>query len=1388
MASFRDKLKAALSIGNANSFSHPYAQSKPQPKPRPKINAQQLSQAMRQGPSFNSFQNLKAPAPRPQPRPINPPGALDRFVGSKINAIRGVIPDLPHSPIVNVLKIGAADITHNRIARQNASNQLRQSLTRAGQTLTDPLTLAQIGGGHGSGRLGRVPENVPRPIKIKAPKVGKNVNKPNVPEVPKPLNKSPINRPPGAEPARLKMEAAFEKVNQQAATGKVNAKDFNEANKLAEEYWKIRDGSVTQPTQGAKIPQKAILRATKSQPQALRSQISPELQKPPISGVDRESEGALLSSRQLKKSLTRPVQKPARNQVAPREDSSSPNNTPRQRGFTISVKNSDEVSPDVRKQASGNYTPRSTAQIALNADKYASGNLKTVTQETHNIIAKKTGTLTDQEIANSIAVAKRLDASKDHEQATQIYNRLAEHGTRGGQQIQAFSLLRNRTPEGVRYQAIKMLKKAGVKLTDQDEKQLGSLVDSLRKTRPNTDARDIALHNVVDFVDRRIPTSFASKAVNFWRASLLTSPVTTGGNILGNATEAATRNLWTNPSAAAIDKFFSLFTGKRTKTLAGGQLAGGKVGVKKGATYMKTGFDARRQPNLKLDAPRRVNFKNKVLDGYVNGVYRWMGAQDQPFYYAAYRQAARDLATADARNLGLRGKAASDYIKKSETDPNWKPQTFTSKSTPETAGRYAVYQNDTLLGHMAGGLKQYAEQHSDLGGAIANFLLPFSQVPSSVAMRIVDRTPIGIAKEIAGQIKNKSFDQRAMSEAVANGTFALPVVVAGAALAKSGLITGAYPTDPKEQQLWKSEGKQPYSVKVGNRWYSLNYMQPFGTILAIGGQFQTDLQNGQSPADAWNKVGATALNSIESQSFLQGINGILSAVNDPNRSASQYITSTASSTVPNFIRTFARATDPNQRVTKGAIQGVQGSIPVLRERLPVKQDMFGKPLPGYDNAANQLLNPLRPSIVRNANDPLIKELQRLQDNQNGIIPTQFNKNSISGHKLTDQQVRDLNASVNSRVQDAWGSIIADPRYKALTDEDKSTVLKRAKDDIADAYKRQFMVDNNFPLTKAATATDQDILAGRLPDYLATPLATTEHTYTVPGGEVDSKKVSDAYNLNTTKLTTARLSGDVTGYIKTAQSQLQNISNQLHDPKITSQKAQRLANQAQKLQSDINKYSYYGGFSKPAKAVSYKGIGSIQGARPDYVSKITKGAAKYGVDINAALAVAAAEGLGGGVGDNGSSFGPFQLHVGGALPAGKGQAWAESQAGIDYALQQIAKVAAGKSGPEAIAAIVGQFERPADPRGEFQRALAIYNGSPATLASGTPKAVTIKVKQGKVVAQPGHNKNGTLKLGKMPSTGLRLSRSRTKTPKFKSVATKPKLKLGRKPKKIKIRSA
>jgi hypothetical protein len=117
------------------------------------------------------------------------------------------------------------------------------------------------------------------------------------------------------------------------------------------------------------------------------------------------------------------------------------------------------------------------------------------------------------------------------------------------------------------------------------------------------------------------------------------------------------------------------------------------------------------------------------------------------------------------------------------------------------------------------------------------------------------------------------------------------------------------------------------------------------------------------------------------------------------------------------------------------------------------------------------------------------------------------------------------------------------------------------------------------------------------------------------------------------------------------------------------------------------------------------------------------AKQEGLDPRAVLAIASVEGgFAGAVGDKGTSFGPFQLHVGGALPVPgwRGAAFANSPEGIDYAIRQIGGVARGLKGMEAIAAIASKFERPADVQAEITKAtLRYYRGISYGPGSRTP---------------------------------------------------------------------
>lgn len=776
------------------------------------------------------------------------------------------------------------------------------------------------------------------------------------------------------------------------------------------------------------------------------------------------------------------------------------------------VQNSDEVSAPLKKMVKEEkvaYTPTTNQGRLDNADKWLKGksNEKAYTEVVKRFENSKA--VNDQDIVNAIALAKKLDASgkeADLFKATEIYDNLSRHLTAKGQEVQAASLLNNRTPQGLQYGAQKVLRKNGIEVTPQIQKEIKALVETVKKQAPGSYEDGLARYKLMEYVSNKVPSGVADKAINIWKAGLLTAPTTTGGNLAANTAEQVYKRLYNDPVSAAVDKVFSLFTGTRSKSLTYRGIGSGiKEGAIKGVKYFKTGYDPR-NPLTKFDI-KDIHYSDtplgKAAETYTQSVFKLMGSQDQPFYYASLRNSLADQAVTAAKNAGLKGKSRDEFIKKFITQPSKK-----ALQLADDEARYDVFQNKTALGNIATGVK-------DKSGALGEFVVPFSQVPSSIATRMIDRTPIGLGKEIVKQIRAGRFDQRAMSRAVADASAGIMFMGAGAGLAKEGMITLGYPQDQKERDLWELEGKQPNSVKIGNTWVSLNYFQPMGTLLAAGANYQQALDNGSSKTDAFAAAAGGAGKALTEQSFLKGVSGTLNALTDPQRSAEKFAENTAGSLVPNIIRSFARSSDPVNREQDGLGESVMAGIPGLRQQLPVRTNIYGDPVNRKTDFANSFLNPLRPSDIPQATE-LNTELRRLFNEDEGITATKIMKDALGkdAPELNRDQQLELKNMVGQQLKTAWEGIVSDQRYSSLSDEDKKKRLEEVKDDITGAIKAEYGFKNNLvtPDPKKLDKGEKAVLMGRMPDYLAKTGGSGSDSIMINNGISDnSKRVLQDYS-------------------------------------------------------------------------------------------------------------------------------------------------------------------------------------------------------------------------------------------------------------------------------------
>lgn len=739
--------------------------------------------------------------------------------------------------------------------------------------------------------------------------------------------------------------------------------------------------------------------------------------------------------------------------------------------FAKAVSTSGEISPELQqsvKKSIPTYDKvTNTDQLAASTKLTNKGYKKAATNVTERL-NQKTGTINDQDVADSIAVLKKLDekgGEANLQQATDIAEKLSEHLTKQGQSIQAASLLNMRTPEGLRYGAQKALKKAGVKVTPEMQKDLKAFTDRIKTL--SGEEKDYAVRELQKYVSDNIPADLADKVTSFWKAGLLTGIRTQTGNALSNATFGALKQA-SAPFANVLDAAFSLGTGQRSRTLTGRGIASGAAeGVQKGKRVLQTGIDERNVLGNKYDTHGEIKFKNKALTTYVNGVFRLMGAADRPAYYAQLRNSLYDLGGTQAKNQGLRGKEAKAFVDKFVKDP---PQQAFQVATNEA--EKAVLGNDTFLSNIANKTRQAADSIDNPAGKFAakvgvNVLAPFTKVPSAFIGRVFDFTPVGAAREAVTQISKGRLDQRALTQALSEATTGTGIMYLGAQLANNDLLSGNYPDDPKEQARWKAEGITPNSVKVGDKWLSLNYLGPIGALFSQGKRATDTIKQGGDATEVAAGFTGGAVQDALDQSFLQGVSGAIDAVNDPKRYAQNFVKNQTGSVIPTLSKDIAESTDPMQRQVNNPGQAIQARIPGLRNDLPESQDVYGNPLTRKTSSVNTLINPFRPSDVK-GND-VTKEVSRLHniDPENKdlqVTPTAIAKTvTFNGQKvkLDPAQRTQLQNRIGQTTQSNWDKLMKTSEYKALSDVEKAKALTNLKQDSTELAKELYAQENQL---------------------------------------------------------------------------------------------------------------------------------------------------------------------------------------------------------------------------------------------------------------------------------------------------------------------------------------
>jgi len=739
-------------------------------------------------------------------------------------------------------------------------------------------------------------------------------------------------------------------------------------------------------------------------------------------------------------------------------DRQAPNIGKKLRGFVSTIK---ETLPSIKEtlpnlEAKGLYKIRNTKALAIKAKNLVKDDIvkaeKYVMKNANDkavAIASELLKHYDQQIAlatDPIVKNTLLDKSQD------LIFDISKKLTESGRTSQAAIILLKQTPEGQLRFLIREIEKynAGIetgktgilglrkKIPNLTKEESGRIYEELKAIRllPEGEEKFLRFKKLQDSITRRIPSPTIKQVTNIWKAGLLTGIKTTGLNISANTFHALTEIAKDVP-ASLIDTIISVLKGKglKGKTLPFNLQGAGEgflKGIKKGWNFLKTGYNER-EILEKLDY-NKVHYGNskigRAVEGYVNGIFRLLGAEDQPFYYMALNRSLGGQAIRLGKNAGLKGKELITYADNLLANP-----TEDMLKYALIDAQTAVFQNKTALGSIA-------KQVQNIGKGAGQLVVPFGMTPSAVATQIINYSPIGFVKTVLENIGKGKFDQRLFSQGMGRAITGTAFLYLGYKLAEKSLITLSRPESEKEQKLWELEGRKENSIKIGNNYRSLASLGPVGPTMLMGASLFYAYEKSGSPTEAIYQATVGSLASFKEQTFLTGINQATEALNDPENYMKAYVGNITASTIPTLINDIAKTLDPRERLARTILEKVQARIPIVREKLEPRITVLGEEKPRVGSPLQVLIDPSRPSPAYDL--PVIAEFRRLFDLGINITPSQLGtKEGFAA--LTPEENTALWKDAGQLINKKTSALIKLDAYKKADDDKRGKAINKIVD-------------------------------------------------------------------------------------------------------------------------------------------------------------------------------------------------------------------------------------------------------------------------------------------------------------------------------------------------------
>ena len=356
---------------------------------------------------------------------------------------------------------------------------------------------------------------------------------------------------------------------------------------------------------------------------------------------------------------------------------------------------------------------------------------------------------------------------------------------------------------------------------------------------------------------------------------------------------------------------------------------------------------------------KEIKFNSKFLNAYKDTLGMIMeGPDTSAFTYYLANETMRMQKIKAQNNLGVTNptieQIQSVKLTKAQSERAIeiaKEQTF--KSTKSMAYKMSKSLIDGLNTFSNSIIKD-----SNLG----SFVQPFLLTPANVGQMVLEMSPVGFAialndgRKLVNMMNNPSqytaseimMTKRSFARTFGRVIAGTIIAAVGAGLAQGGVLTGGEPEDEDKADLLKLQGWQPYSIKIGNKYVSFDWLAPSSASLSMGVDFASE------QGVEWSSVIG---NIIESSGERFSENSVMESMkelfgggyNDDSlvKRISKIFASVPASFIPTISKEIADTIDPTTKQVyddnyiKYALYQAVSKIPFAKSTLTTKSDRLG---------------------------------------------------------------------------------------------------------------------------------------------------------------------------------------------------------------------------------------------------------------------------------------------------------------------------------------------------------------------------------------------------------------------------------------------------------------